>query len=165
MALPPHIQAGERVVLFDGVCRLCNGWAKFLIRQDRERSFRLCSVQSAEGQAILAWFGLPIFCALPFMLGTWQLSFVDAVFESVSGLTTTGSTVVSGLDDSPPSLLLWRSVLQWIGGVGIIALSIAILPFLKVGGMQLFKMESSDTSSERLIARPNQLAIAIGSIV
>ncbi|MEN0653083.1 MULTISPECIES: TrkH family potassium uptake protein [Hyphobacterium] len=113
---------------------------------------------------VMAWFGLPIFCALPFMLGTWQLSFVDAVFESVSGLTTTGSTVVSGLDDSPPSLLLWRSVLQWIGGVGIIALSIAILPFLKVGGMQLFKMESSDTSSERLIARPNQLAIAIGSI-
>ena len=113
---------------------------------------------------VLAWFGLPIFCALPFMLGTWQLSFVDAVFESVSGLTTTGSTVVSGLDNSPPSLLLWRSVLQWIGGVGIIALSIAILPFLKVGGMQLFKMESSDTSSERLIARPNQMAAAIGSI-
>ena len=59
MALPPHIQAGDRVVLFDGVCRLCNGWAKFLIRHDRERRFRLCSVQSAEGQAILAWFGLP----------------------------------------------------------------------------------------------------------
>ena len=59
MALPPHVQTGERVVLFDGVCRLCNGWAKFLIRHDRDRRFRLCSVQSAEGQAILAWFGLP----------------------------------------------------------------------------------------------------------
>ena len=59
MALPPHIQAGERVVLFDGVCRLCDGWAKFLIRHDHERRLRLCSVQSAEGQAILAWFGLP----------------------------------------------------------------------------------------------------------
>lgn len=56
---PPHIQPAERVVLFDGVCRLCNGWAKFLIRHDRERRFRLCSVQSAEGQAILQWFGLP----------------------------------------------------------------------------------------------------------
>jgi trk system potassium uptake protein TrkH len=113
---------------------------------------------------VLAWFGLPVFCALPFMLGTWQLSFVDAVFESVSGLTTTGSTVVAGLDDSPPSLLLWRSVLQWIGGVGIIGLSIALLPFLKVGGMQLFKMESSDRSDERIIARPNRLAITIGSL-
>ena len=59
MALPPHIQADERVVLFDGVCRLCNGWAKFLIGHDRDRRLRLCSVQSAEGQAILAWFGLP----------------------------------------------------------------------------------------------------------
>lgn len=59
LPLPPHIQPAERVVLFDGVCKLCNGWAKFLIRHDRERRFRLCSVQSAEGQAILQWFGLP----------------------------------------------------------------------------------------------------------
>ncbi|VXC34155.1 conserved hypothetical protein [Pseudomonas sp. 8AS] len=59
LSLPPHIQPAERVVLFDGVCTLCNGWAKFLIRHDRERRFRLCSVQSAEGQAILRWFGLP----------------------------------------------------------------------------------------------------------
>ena len=56
---PPHIESGERVVLFDGVCKLCNGWAKFLIRHDREALFRLCSVQSDEGQAILRWFGLP----------------------------------------------------------------------------------------------------------
>ena len=113
---------------------------------------------------VLAWFGLPVFCALPFILGSWHLGFVDALFESVSGLTTTGSTVVIGLDDSPPSLLLWRSILQWIGGGGIIALSIALLPFLKVGGMQLFKMESSDRTGEKLLASPNQLAVAIGAI-
>ncbi|NQD95217.1 thiol-disulfide oxidoreductase DCC family protein [Pseudomonas sp. CrR25] len=59
-SLPPFIQPGERVVLFDGVCKLCNGWAKFLIRHDRQRRFRLASVQSPEGQAILAWFGLPL---------------------------------------------------------------------------------------------------------
>lgn len=57
--LPPYIQPGERVVLFDGVCKLCNGWANFLIQHDREARFRLCSVQSREGQAILQWFGLP----------------------------------------------------------------------------------------------------------
>lgn len=59
-SLPPYIQPGERLVLFDGVCKLCNGWVKFLIRHDRQRRFRLASVQSPEGQAILAWFGLPL---------------------------------------------------------------------------------------------------------
>ncbi|QMV65855.1 thiol-disulfide oxidoreductase DCC family protein [Pseudomonas berkeleyensis] len=58
-SLPPNLAAGERVVLFDGVCRLCNGWARFLIRHDRQRQFRLASVQSTQGQALLAWYGLP----------------------------------------------------------------------------------------------------------
>lgn len=58
-SLPPNLAAGERVVLFDGVCKLCNGWARFLIRHDRQRQFRLASVQSAQGQALLAWYGLP----------------------------------------------------------------------------------------------------------
>ena len=88
MALPPHIQAGDRVVLFDGVCRLCNGWAKFLIRHDHERRFRLCSVQSAEGQAILAWFGLPTdaFETMAYVEGETLFVRSDAVLRIVAQL-------------------------------------------------------------------------------
>jgi predicted DCC family thiol-disulfide oxidoreductase YuxK len=88
MALPPHIQADDRVVLFDGVCRLCNGWAKFLIRHDCERRFRLCSVQSAEGQAILAWFGLPTdtFETMAYVEGETLFVRSDAVLRIVAQL-------------------------------------------------------------------------------
>lgn len=86
--LPPYIQADERVVLFDGVCRLCNGWAKLLIRHDRERRFRLCSVQSAEGQAILAWFGLPTdsFETMAYVEGARLFVRSDAVLRVVAQL-------------------------------------------------------------------------------
>lgn len=97
---------------------------------------------------IMGWMTVSILGALP-MLGV-QIGFVDAVFESVSGLTTTGATVLTGLDTLPPGLLLWRALLQWIGGVGIIAMATLILPMLRVGGMQLFKIESSDKSSEKV---------------
>jgi predicted DCC family thiol-disulfide oxidoreductase YuxK len=88
MALPPHIQAGERVVLFDGVCRLCNGWAKFLIRHDQAHRFRLCSVQSAEGQAILAWFGLPTdaFETMAYVEGETLFVRSDAVLRIIAQL-------------------------------------------------------------------------------
>lgn len=111
-----------------------------------------------------AWVGVPILAALPFMGGPAGLDFTDAVFESVSGFTTTGSTVITGLDALAPSLLFWRAVLQWVGGIGIIGLSIAILPLLRTGGMQLFHMESSDRSPERLIARPGHLALVIAGL-
>ncbi|WP_068826895.1 thiol-disulfide oxidoreductase DCC family protein [Pseudomonas sp. BMS12] len=86
--LPPHIAADERVVLFDGVCRLCNGWAKLLISHDRERRFRLCSVQSAEGQAILAWFGLPTdsFETMAYVEGARLFVRSDAVLRVVAQL-------------------------------------------------------------------------------
>ena len=108
-----------------------------------------------------SWLILPAFGAMPFVLSTLQLSYTDAYFETVSGMTTTGSTVMSGLDHFPPSILIWRSVLQWLGGFGIIGMSIAVMPFLRVGGMQLFRLESSDRS-EKFISRPEQLSLAIG---
>lgn len=91
-----------------------------------------------------AWLVVSGFSALPFW--AFGLSWTDAVFESISGITTTGSTVLTGIDHLPPGILLWRSVLQWIGGVGIIVMAIVMLPFLRVGGMQLFRLESSDRS-------------------
>jgi len=103
----------------------------------------------------LAWTILPAFGALP-LLGV-ELSPADAYFEAVSAMTTTGSTVMVGLDYAPPSILLWRSLMQAIGGVGVIVLGIIMMPFLRVGGMQLFHTESSDTS-EKIVAKAFDLA-------
>jgi len=103
------------------------------------------------------WIVLPLVAALPFMWTVPNLSLTDAYFEAVSGLTTTGSTVLTGLDRLPPGVLLWRSLLQWVGGIGIIAMAVAVLPLLKVGGMQLMKRESSDTS-DKILARPREMA-------
>lgn len=103
----------------------------------------------------LAWTLSPVFAAMPLMSA--GLSFVDAYFEAASALTTTGATVMTGLDTAPPGLLLWRSLLQWIGGVGIVVLGIVVMPFLRVGGMQLFRTESSDTS-EKIFSKGLDLA-------
>lgn len=99
----------------------------------RPRSVRF-SVREGFLITAAAWFAACLFSALPFYLGG-VLSFTDAFFESVSGLTTTGSTVLVGLDAMPAGILLWRSLLQWVGGIGIIATAIIILPFLRVGGI------------------------------
>lgn len=110
-----------------------------------------------------SWILVPAFAALPLVAEPVGLSFVDAYFEMVSGITTTGSTVMTGLDDTAPSVLLWRSLVQWIGGIGIIGLAIVILPFLKIGGMALFRLESSDRSDKSL-PRVRAIATAVGQI-
>lgn len=94
------------------------------------------------------WLSAAAFGALPLYM--WSLSFTDAVFESISAVTTTGSTVMSGLDSTPHDILLWRAVLQWMGGVGFIVTGMALLPILRVGGMQLFRTESSDLGDKEL---------------
>lgn len=91
------------------------------------------------------WLVFSIVGAIPLFLAEYNLSFAQALFESISGITTTGSTVIVGLDDLPPGILLWRSLLCWLGGIGIVALGLFVLPFLKVGGMSIFKLESSET--------------------
>ena len=112
---------------------------------------------------VVSWFLVPAMAALPFLPEPVGLSAVDAYFEMVSGITTTGSTVMAGLDTAPPSILLWRSTIQWLGGIGIIGLAIVILPFLKIGGMQLFRLESSDRS-EKAIPRVRGIATAVVQI-
>jgi len=109
----------------------------------------------------LSWVVLVLFASVPFMLGLYKMSFTDAFFEAMSGLTTTGATVIIGLDDAPPGLLLWRSMLQWLGGIGIVIMAIAILPMLSVGGMQLFRLESSDKNSDKILPGASQIATAI----
>ncbi len=109
------------------------------------------------------WLSVSAFSALPFVFSQVDMNYTDAFFEAMSGVTTTGSTVMIGLDRTPPGILLWRSLTQWLGGVGIILTAVAILPFLRVGGMQLFRTESSDRS-EKVLPRPGQIAVAIGEV-
>jgi trk system potassium uptake protein TrkH len=110
-----------------------------------------------------SWLVLTVFSALPFAFSDLGLSYTDAFFEAMSGITTTGSTVITGLDSAPAGILLWRALLQWLGGIGIIVMAIAILPMLRIGGMQLFRMESSD-HSEKAMPRVTQVASGIGFI-
>lgn len=95
----------------------------------------------------VSWLTVCCFAALPMML-IHHISYTDAFFETMSGITTTGATVISGLDAASPGFLMWRSLLTWLGGIGFIGMAVAILPLLRVGGMRLFKTESSDWSEK-----------------
>ncbi|ARU88020.1 TrkH family potassium uptake protein [Pseudomonas sp. M30-35] len=106
-----------------------------------------------------SWLVVCIFAALP-MVQIHHISYTDAFFETMSGITTTGSTVLSGLDTASPGLLIWRSMLQWLGGIGFIGMAVAILPLLRVGGMRLFQTESSDWG-EKVMPRSHMAAKSI----
>ena len=124
-----------------------------------EKDFQL-NLQQTFLFSTLAWVSVAIFGSLPFIFSTLNFNLSEAFFESMSGITTTGSTVIANLDNSPKSILLWRSIMQWLGGIGIIVMAITVLPLLKVGGMQLFKMESSD-STEKILPRTTEVATII----
>ena len=109
------------------------------------------------------WLALPVFGALPFVFGATEARFVDAFFEAMSGLTTTGSTVFTGLDTLPKGLLLWRGLMQWLGGIGIIVVAMVFLPELRVGGMQIFRAEAFDTMG-KILPRATQIASQISVI-
>jgi len=141
------------LTLFVGVALAltCNtGSTKFTVRQ-------------AFVMTTMSWLALTIFAALPFRFAELNLSYTDAFFEAMSGITTTGSTVLTDLEFAPPGILMWRALLQWVGGIGIIVMAIAVLPILRVGGMQLFRMESSD-ASDKALPRAAQIATAIAII-
>ena len=132
----------------------------FLTNLNHDKKLNL---QQAFLLTALSWLSIAIFGSLPFIFSSLELSITDAFFESMSGITTTGSTVIVGLDTSSPGLLLWRSLLQWLGGIGIIVMALAVMPLLRVGGMQLFRMESSDLS-EKALPRAAQVAAVISII-
>lgn len=108
------------------------------------------------------WLTLPTFGALPFWFSSLDMSFTDSFFEAMSGITTTGSTVIVGLDYAPAGILFWRAILQWLGGIGIIIMAMSVLPFLKVGGMQIFVTELSE--NEKALPRTAQLASSIALV-
>ncbi len=121
---------------------------------------RKLSIRQAFVLTSASWLALTAFAALPFMFSDLNLSYTDAFFEAMSGITTTGSTVIVGLDHAPKGILLWRALLQWLGGIGIIVMAIAVLPILRVGGMQLFKVEAFETQ-EKVLPRAGALSLWI----
>ncbi len=133
-----------------------------LILANKSDNFNI-SIKQAFLLTTLSWIFIAFFGSLPFIFSNLELSFTDAFFESMSGITTTGSTILSGLDNLPHGILIWRSLLQWIGGIGIVIIAISFLPILKVGGMQLFHTESAD-SAEKVLPRAGQIASIIGII-
>ena len=109
----------------------------------------------------LTWVLIAIFSSIPIYISDSGLNFTDSFFESMSGITTTGATVIENLEIQSKGILIWRALLQWLGGIGIIVMAVAVLPMLQVGGMQLFRLESSD-NAEKILPRATQLA---GSLV
>ena len=124
---------------------------------------RKINLQQAFLLTTLSWLSIATFGSIPFLLSDLNLSFIDAFFESMSGITTTGSTIISNLDNAPKGILIWRAILQWLGGIGIIVMAITILPLLNVGGMQLFRMEGGETT-EKILPKTQELTFVLSSI-
>jgi trk system potassium uptake protein TrkH len=108
----------------------------------------------------LSWISIAIFGSLPFIFSSLELSITDAIFESMSGITTTGSTIITNLNDSPKAILFWRAILQWLGGIGIIVMAITLMPIMNVGGMQLFKISISD-KSEKILPKSKEISVRL----
>ena len=141
---------------------ICGGAGLVALMISRVSQFEL-STRQLFAVTTVSWCTMSLAGAIPLYLLLPGMSFTDAVFESVSGVTTTGATVLVGLERLPHTALLWRGLLQWLGGIGIIVLGIAILPFLQVGGMRLFKTESSDWS-HKTMPKSRDLIRAIGVV-
>jgi len=133
-----------------------------LVLANLEESRKL-NLQQAFLLTTLSWLSIALFGCIPFLLSNLNLSFVDSFFESMSGITTTGSTVIINLDNAPKGILMWRAILQWLGGIGVIVMAITILPLLNIGGMQLFRVKGSDTT-EKILPKTREVTIIISII-
>ncbi len=129
----------------------------FLSNLDHNKKLNL---QQAFLVTALSWLSVAIFGSLPFVFSVVDFSFTNAFFESMSGITTTGSTIIPDLENMPKGILLWRALLQWLGGIGIIIMAITLMPIMNVGGMQLFKISNND-SSEKILPKSKEIALRL----
>jgi len=129
----------------------------FLSNLDHDRNIDL---PQAFILTALSWLSIAIFGSLPFIFSELNLSFTDAFFESMSGITTTGSTILTDIDNTPKGILLWRAILQWLGGIGIILMAITLMPIMNIGGMQLFKISSND-NAEKILPKSKEVSLRL----
>ena len=140
-----------------GIITIVFGVLFFLSNLDHDKKLNL---PQAFLLTALSWLSIAIFGSLPFLFSNLNLSITDSFFESMSGITTTGSTIIQDLEIAPKSILLWRAILQWLGGIGIIVMAITLMPIMNVGGMQLFKISSNDTA-EKILPKSKQISIRL----
>ena len=140
-----------------GIITVVFGVLFFLSNLDHDKKLNL---PQAFLLTALSWLSIAIFGSLPFLFSNLNLSITDSFFESMSGITTTGSTIIQDLEIAPKSILLWRAILQWLGGIGIIVMAITLMPIMNVGGMQLFKISSNDTA-EKILPKSKQISIRL----
>ena len=143
-----------------GIVCIIFGILFFLSNLDHNKKLNL---QQAFLLTSLSWITIAIFGSLPFVFSSLNLSFTDAFFESMSGITTTGSTIITNLDGAPKAILLWRALLQWLGGIGIIVMAITLMPIMNVGGMQLFKISASH-NAEKIFPKSKEISLKLISI-
>ena len=129
----------------------------FLSNLDHDKRLNL---QQAFLLTALSWMSIAVFGSLPFFFSGENFSFTNAFFESMSGITTTGSTIIANLESMPKGVLFWRAILQWLGGIGIVVMAITLMPIMNVGGMQLFKISSNDTS-EKILPKSKEIALRL----
>ncbi len=129
----------------------------FLSNLDHDKKLNL---QQAFLLTALSWLSIAVFGSLPFIFSDADFSITNAFFESMSGITTTGSTIIPNLENTPKGILLWRALLQWLGGIGIIVMAITLMPIMNVGGMQLFKISNND-SSEKILPKSKEIALRL----
>ena len=139
---------------------ICGFFGSALALANRPRDKIVLGMREAFLITALSWVVLSLFAGLPFYNANLKFSFINAWFESVSSLTTTGATIIKNLEDIPHGLLLWRALLQWLGGTGIVVMAMTIFPTLRIGGMQLFRSEFSDRS-EKILPRVSQIVTGI----
>ena len=140
-----------------GVITIIFGVLFFLSNLDHNKKL---SLPQAFLLTALSWLRIAIFGSLPFVFSNIELSLTDAFFESMSGITTTGSTILTNLNETPKAILLWRAMLQWLGGIGIIVMAITLMPIMNIGGMQLFVISTSNTP-EKILPKSKEVSVRL----
>ena len=140
-----------------GIITIIFGVLFFLSNLNHDKKLNL---QQAFLVTSLSWISIAIFGSLPFIFSSLELTITDALFESMSGITTTGSTIITNLNDAPKAILFWRAILQWLGGIGIIVMAITLMPIMNVGGMQLFKISTND-KAEKILPKSKEISIRL----
>ena len=150
----------DSTFVVSGIITITFGVLFFLSNIDHLKSI---NTQQAFLLTALSWLSIAVFGSLPFFFSELNLSITDSFFESMSGITTTGATILSNIENSPKGILIWRAMLQWLGGIGVILMAITLMPIMNIGGMQLLKISSYDTS-EKILPKSKQISLRLITI-
>ena len=147
----------DSTFVVSGIITITFGVLFFLSNIDHLKSI---NTQQAFLLTALSWLSIAVFGSLPFFFSELNLSITDSFFESMSGITTTGATILSNIENSPKGILIWRAMLQWLGGIGVILMAITLMPIMNIGGMQLLKISYYDTS-EKILPKSKQISLRL----